>query len=220
MTALAKEAPNCGIYFSSIVHVDDAGRLLPIPSSNFSAPNRQLDPRFLAQRNELLFPGQLFRPSLAKPLGGFREASLFCGDWEMWFKLAYYFGAAQTSRPVAFSRSHEGIERGTNQIVRSGRKHALDFVQAKRNLAILRKTYPNERFDRRMAMLASPLPIRHFLPNAAMMSPRFLRYNCNLLLLSHAPDWRYAVFQLFVRVFGAKFIQVISRILGPFAARS
>lgn len=220
MMALAQEAPGCGIYFSSIIHVDQSGKLLPIPSSSVPGSFRRLDPRSLAHANDMLFPGQLFRCDLARGLGGFREASQFCGDWEMWFKLAYYFGAAQTSSPVAYSRSHEGIERGTNKIVRSGRKHALDFVQAKRNLAILRGTYPGEYFDRRTAVRVSPLPIRHFLPNVAMMSSRYLRYNRSLVLLSHAPHWRYAMFQVLIRFLGVHFVRALSQLLGAFSPRT
>ncbi len=172
MIDLARQAPDCGIYFSSITHVDYSGRQLPSSSIDFSGAFRKLDARSLAQVNDVLFPGQLFRADLAGRLGGFRDASQFCGDWEMWFKLTYYFGAAQTNRPVAYCRSHEGVERGTNKVVRSGRKHALDFVQVKRNIALLPKGDQGKFFDRRQAMQSSPLPIRHFLPYAAEMTPR------------------------------------------------
>jgi glycosyltransferase involved in cell wall biosynthesis len=213
MIDLARQAPDCGIYFSSITHVDYSGRQLPLSSTDFSSAYRKLDPRSLAQVNDVLFPGQLFRADLARRLGGFREASQFCGDWEMWFKLAHYFGAAQTSRPVAYCRSHEGDERGTNKVVRNGRKHALDFVQAKRNLAILRSTCPDEVFDRKQIMQRLPLPIRYLLPYAATMSPRLLRYNTSLLLLSRSPHWRYRAFQIAVCILGPQLVRVLSRLL-------
>lgn len=219
MVELARDVPDCGIYFSSIIHIDHSGRPLPIPTTSLPGSFRRLDPRLLAQVNDMLFPGQLFRSDLAQMVGGFREASQFCGDWEMWFKLAFYFGAAQTNRPVAYSRSHEGIERGTNKVVRSGRKRALDFVQAKRNLALLRKTHPDVYLNRREAMQVSPLPIRHFLPFAATMSARLLRYNRSLLLMSTPLRWRYAAFQTAVRILGTNFIRALSRLLGMFAKR-
>lgn len=214
MIELANEAPNCGIYFSSVIHVDRSRQRLPAPAA-FAGSFRRLEPRSLAKVNDVLFPGQLFRADLAQKLGGFREASQFCGDWEMWFKLTYHFGAAQTSRPVAYARSHEGLERGTNKVVRSGRKHALDFVQSKRNLALLHKTFPEESFNRRASMQASPLPIRHLLPYAARMSNRLLRYNTQLLLLSRPFYWRYAVFQALTRLFGPGFVRLLSRTLMP-----
>jgi glycosyltransferase involved in cell wall biosynthesis len=219
MIALAQEAPDCGIYFSSIIHVDQFGKLLPVPSSDVPGSFRRLDPRSLAHGNDMLFPGQLFRCDLARTLGGFREASQFCGDWEMWFKLAYYFGAAQTSSPVAYNRSHEGVERGTNKIVRNGRKYALDFVQVKRNLALLRKTHPGEYLDRRKALSSFPIPTRLLLPYAARMPSRLLRYNWRLLLLSRPPHWRYAAFQAVVRLLGPAFLRPLSRVFAIFTPR-
>jgi len=213
MIDLAMEVSHCGIYFSSIIHVDHCGRPLPISSGSASRSSRRLDARSLAQVNDLLFPGQLFRTDLARMLGGFREASQFCGDWEMWFKIAYFFGAAQTNRPVAFSRSHEDFGRGTNKVVRTGRKHALDYVQAKRNVALLRRKYPDERFDRKRALAASPLPTRTFFLNAKDMSPRLLRYNVGLLSHSQPPNSRYLILQKIVRLLGPNFVRIVSSIL-------
>ncbi len=219
MEELAEALPNRGAYFSSIIHVDDSNRLLPIPVRQLLGPFREIDPCALAHVNDVLFPGQLLRVDHARALGGFRETSQFCGDWEMWFKLAYHFGAAQTNRPVAFSRSHEGVERGTNRIVRTGRKHALDFIQAKRNLCLLRKTHPNAVFDRRKMMQESPLPTRDLLQNAATMSPRLVRYNLSLLSLSHPPHWRYRAFQAVARLVGPRFVRALSTLQKKNAAR-
>jgi len=214
MEEIGEALPDRGIYFSSITHVDNSNRLLQIPVREFPGSFREIDPRALAYVNDVLFPGQLLRVDHARAQGGFRETSQFCGDWEMWFKLAHYFGAAQTKKAVAFARSHEGIERGTNKIVRTGRKHALDFVQAKRNLRLIRETQANGFFDRRIALRKAPLPTRHLLPHASAMSPRLLRYNVGLLLLSHPPHWRYAVFQFAVRIFGPRFVLGVSRLFG------
>ena len=137
-----------------------------------------------------------------------------CGlNWRIILVLHRRTGLLRTSR------SHEGIERGTNKVVRSGRKRALDFVQAKRNLALLRKTHPDVYLNRREAMQVSPLPIRHFLPFAATMSARLLRYNRSLLLMSTPLRWRYAAFQTAVRILGTNFIRALSRLLGMFAKR-
>jgi len=213
MVEAATLAPNCGIYFSEVVNVNARGQSLPSYPSQFSGNFRRLDVRSLAYANDVLFPGQLFRVECAKKLGGFRESSQFCGDWEMWFKIAYFFGAAQTNRPVAFSRSHEDFGRGTNKVVRTGRKHALDYVQAKRNVALLRRKYPDERFDRKRALAASPLPTRTFFLNAKDMSPRLLRYNVGLLSHSQPPNSRYLILQKIVRLLGPNFVRIVSSIL-------
>ena len=69
------------------------------------------------------------------------------------------------------------------------------------------------------ALQASPLPIRYFLPYAATMSSRFLRYNRSLLLLSRPPHCKYAAFQIVVRVMGLNFVSALSRLLGRFPLR-
>ncbi|PZR73148.1 MAG: hypothetical protein DLM52_11635 [Chthoniobacterales bacterium] len=213
MQELAHPLPNLGIYFSSVVEVSEAGEPVLPASPAIHERFRRIDPRSLAFKNDVLFPGQLLRVKYARSVGGFRQNSQFCGDWEMWFKLAYHYGAAQTSRQLAFSRSHRGLERGTNKVVVRGRKHALDFVQVKRNLAQLRQTESGARFDRRQLLKNSPLPAGLLIRNAQYMSSRLLDYNRKLLLLSTAPHWRYRIFQAFARLCGPHFMRVVSKLL-------
>ncbi|HEY4285253.1 MAG TPA: glycosyltransferase family 2 protein [Chthoniobacterales bacterium] len=213
MIDLEKAVPGCGIYFSSTIQIDELNRRLPIPTHYFAGEFRRIDPRSFAYANDVLFPGQLFRVDRALSVGGFRESSQFCADWEMWFKLAFHFGAAQTARAVSYSRAHQGIERGTNKVVRLGRKHALDFVQAKRNVRLLRKTYPEEHFDRRKILRDYPLPTRELLQNAPYMTRRLVRYNAGLLLHSPPPNPSYALFQTAVRFLGPAFVLYVSSIV-------
>jgi len=74
---------------------------------------------------------------------------------------ALRFGAAQSATEVSTVRSHEGIDRGTSIVLRKGWKCALDNVQRKRNLALLKRekgiVIP---FERSKLLEHSPIPSR------------------------------------------------------------
>jgi hypothetical protein len=171
----------------------------------------EIDVVEFAKINHLLFPGQLLNVAAARQVGGFRKFSKFCGDWEMWFKLTAGFGGAQTARAVSFTRSHAGAERGTNAIDRAGVKDILDHVQRKRNLAQLRQTGMPVTCRREELYQASPLPSSLLLRHGRGYSERILRYNVHLFCRSRAPHLGYALVQAGARLFGPRFIRLLSR---------
>jgi glycosyltransferase involved in cell wall biosynthesis len=209
MIELESESPGCALYLGRTMFVDDRGQLSPEQDSR-TVPGRWV-------RRDLMdilylpfcFAGHLFRVSDVRSVGGFRETSFMCGDWEMWAKLIDFGGAAQTSRIVAFNRSHEGWDRGSNQVARSGRHIPTTIAQHKRILALLAKKQAL-RFDRPGWQRRSPMSTRFLLRYGRTLSPRLLRYHVKLLLLSPPLHWRYGLFQNMTRVGGVGFVKLAS----------
>jgi hypothetical protein len=212
MLALAKAAPQRALYFGQSARLEEDGKTYPPLPVSWTNDRRDLDPIELADECFLLFPGQLLRIADARAVGGFRRMSFFTGDWDMWFKLALRFGAAQSAAEVSVVRSHEGADRGTSRVVRMGWKWALDNVQRKRNLAALQKekgiTVP---FDRTKLLRESPIPSRLLLRHARTFSRRMLAYNAWLLTHSRPPNARYAGLQWLVRLLGPRVLRIASR---------
>ncbi len=210
MLELSRQAPDLGFYFGQVAIINDAGDSLPSPS--FPSPNswREVDLVSFANMDPVLFPGQLLCVPFARALGGFRSASLFTGDWEMWFKLSAAHGSAQTRERVAHVRAHLGTERGTRQIEKSGKKFVMDNVQRKRNLAILKKMGYAVQFERQPKDWPA-IPSRFLIQNGVGFSPRIMAYNTRLFLSSRPPHWRYAGLQFAVRLFGAALLRTLSR---------
>jgi glycosyltransferase involved in cell wall biosynthesis len=210
MIELAEAAPNRALYFGLGDIVDTAGRRLNDNSRSISFAWRELDLDDWARYNPVCFPGQLFNVAAARALGGFRAASRYCADWEMWFKLALTYGSAVTNRVVANYREHHSIGRGTTAVDISGRKYAYENMQRKRHVAWMRKLKPSVRLDRRILHQESPIPIRFLLRHGYRFSSRMLRYNAGLLHLSGAPHRRYRLFQLVTRLFTWRSLRVTS----------
>ncbi len=211
MLALSHAAPKRAIYFGRAAFLEGQ-KILPLPPVAWSNGWRDLDPVEFADENAVLFPGQLFSIASAQTIGGFRTASYFTGDWDMWFRLALIFGAAQHSAEVALNRSHEGDDRGTSIVIRKGWKWALDNVQRKRNLALLRQekgiVVP---FERAKLLRQSPIPSRLLLRYARGFSRRILFYNAWLFTHSRPPHWRYSALQWLARLLGPQSLRVLAR---------
>ncbi len=213
MVSLAKVAPSSAIYFCRCEVADESGTVLPCSDHgfyDFPPPWRVLNIENFARFNQVLFPGQLFHIASARAVGGFRNGSLFAGDWEMWFRLAFHFGAAQTHASVAVCRNHSDAGRGTNRIVRIGRKRALDIVQTRRNFALLRTRQPDALVSRRELLRASPISIKEMLDFMGGFSPRIVRYHLGLLHESTAPNFRYALLQKLVSIGGVPFLRMVA----------
>jgi hypothetical protein len=159
------------------------------------------------------FPGHLFRVDYARELGGFRETSQFCGDWEMWSNLIARYGGAQTSAIVAYNRRHSSVGRGCTRIHLNGRLRPLVFVQQKRVLRMLRESGAGAIFDRAEFLRKSPMSVDYLIEHGAQLPPRILRYNVGLLLRSKPPSAQYAVFQAVARVLGVPFVKTASRLV-------
>jgi len=137
MIELETASPGCALYLGRTLHVNRNGEILP-EQDNRTVPSRWIK-RDLMDILYLpfCFAGHLFRVADARAVGGFRESSFMCGDWEMWAKLMASGGAAQSSRVVAFNRNHEGWDRGSNEATRSGRHLPTTIAQHKRILALM-----------------------------------------------------------------------------------
>jgi len=231
MIELARLAPGCGLYFGWTHLVNELGNPLPTvlhhvykamvdgkgnPLSG-AEPWRNtgrwkpIDLGAVLYATAFQFPGQLFPVQLAKKLGGFRETSYFCGDWEMWANLIADSGGAQTAEYVAFNRCHAGWDRGCTQIVATGRLLPTTIMQHKRVLALMRRSKPIE-FDRSIYTRGLPVSVR-FLVQYGPLLPRYLfNYQLKMFLLSRPPHWRYAFIQQCVRIGGAGFIHLASKL--------
>jgi len=210
MLKLSKEAPNHALYLGLQALLENGKTQHPAPVS-WEKNWREADIIAAADENFMLFPGQLFQIAAAYNIGGFRTASYFTGDWDMWFRLALKFGAAQAATEVSITRGHNGFDRGSSLVLRKGWKWALDNVQRKRNLILLQQergiTIP---FDRAKFLRENPISSRLLLRHAKKFTRRILRYNWWLFTHSKPPSWYYALFQWLVRLIGPKSLRIFS----------
>jgi glycosyltransferase involved in cell wall biosynthesis len=217
MLDLKQAVPDCDLYIGLAAFVDEQGKLLserrqePRPVTGTSARIHLDDILY----NPFLFPGHLFRVAAARQLGGFRETSIFCGDWEMWAKLTAKGGAALHSRIVAFVRTHGGWDRGTNKVARNGKLLPAACVQHKRILALM-PPGPGSKFNRARFQKHRCVSIRSLLRYSHGFSPRLRAYHFRLFMLSPPPHWRYALFQKAARLGGPAFVSALSRVWSCF----
>ncbi|MGO8763804.1 MAG: glycosyltransferase family 2 protein [Limisphaerales bacterium] len=211
MLTLAKDAPGRALYCGRWAIQQGNGKIFPARAVSWPKTWREIDVVKFADECFIFFPGNLFCVEAVKALGGFRTNSYFTGDWDMWFRLALKFGAAQTAAEVAVNRSHEGVDRGTSVVLRKGWKYALDNVQRKRNLALLRKekgmVIP---FDRAKLLEHNPIPSRWLFRRASGFSERMLVYNWWLFIHSKPPHLSYAALQWLTRCLGPKTLRICS----------
>jgi glycosyltransferase involved in cell wall biosynthesis len=202
LLAVARAAPGRSLYFGRQARLEEDG-LHPAPPVNWPQPWADIDLRKFADVCYIYFPGQLFRIADARALGGFRTASFFTGDWDMWFRLTVKYGGVQSAAELAVVRGHEGVDRGTSIVVRKGWKWALDNLQRKRNLELLRREKRMDLpFDRLKLLRESPIPARGLLRHGRNFTRRMLRYNWWLYIQTPPPHWRYALLQTFFRLTG------------------
>ena len=209
MKELIGHVPNCGLYFGRANIVDENEKIIAPTFPPMDQAWRKVTLLDFTKLN-LLMPGQLIRKTAATSLGGFRPTSLYCGDYEMWCKLTAEFGAAQTAQTVCSIRHHSDWGRGTSRVERSGKIRGLTFVQQKRIAAMLKAAGKRWEFDRKQLLSESPISSTFLIQNAALFSPRMLKYNYRLLLDSKPPNWRYALFRKMAGAFGRRFLKLIS----------
>jgi glycosyltransferase involved in cell wall biosynthesis len=211
MIELEAQSPGCALYLGRTLNVNERGE--PVLEQDGRAVTGRWVKRDL--RDILYIPfcfaGHLFRVSDARAVGGFRETSYMCGDWEMWARLIALGGAAQSSRVVAFNRLHLGWDRGSVQAARNGRHIPTTVAQHKRILRLMDKSGALK-FDRLDWQRRTPMSTRFLLQYGQTLSPRLLRYHVRLLLLSPAPHWRYAVYQQCAKIAGADFVCLSSKL--------
>ena len=207
MLALQRQYPGNGLYFGGTTVLNELGQ----PLFEWPLPGRPGECRSVTLHDIKLdtpfaFPGQLFEIEKARAVGGFRETSQYCGDWELWCKLVARDGGACTPATVAFSREHAAWDRATNRVTRAGKEYPLNYVQIKRALHLLRQRGVSEKVDRITYQKRRPIPTRFLLRYGTGLSPRTLAYHRRLLLLSAPPSAGYALFQLAVRICGTRFL--------------
>lgn len=209
---LSRRFPGRGLYFGGFEQVDEAGNPLRRPRRITEETWGPVDPELLARYNGLGFPGHLLNVAQARSQGGFRAASQYCGDWEMWFRMAWHHGAARTSVPVAFIRESMDDRRATSRVIRSGRNQALTNVQRKRNYALLQPNAPGHGFDRRQVQRQFPLAVKYLLDYGAALSPRLLAYHAGLLLTSASPTGWHALYKCLLGCLGWRFAKMTSAV--------
>jgi glycosyltransferase involved in cell wall biosynthesis len=216
MVELAEATPGRALYYGLGDIVDSAGQPREVRPRSSTFAWHELDLEEWARYDPVCFPTQLFNVGAARALGGFRPSSRYCADWEMWFKLALNYGTAATNRVVANYREYHAVGRGTSDVDISGRKYACVNMQRKRHMAWLRQKKPTVRFNRQALFGESPLPSRFILQYGYAFSPRMLRYNTDLLLISTAPHFGYRLVQLFAMLFSWRSLRMLSRIFNLF----
>jgi len=212
MFELMDACPERALYYGACHTVDRNGtRTITLPAPTKFTPS-ELPLEQWTNYDPVCFPGQLFKVANARAVGGFRPGSQYCGDWEMWFRLALRGGTASTNRVIANYREHATLGRGTTRVDVSGRKYAYVNLQRKRHAAWLRESGIETRFDREARQCETPMPTRFLLDHAHGFSPRMLRYNAGLFFLSRAPHLSYRLVQMTVRLLSWRSLQVISLI--------
>jgi len=212
MIELAQAAPGRALYYGLGDVVDSTGKARQLRPRSTSFAWHELDLEDWARYDPVCFPAQLFNVEAARAVGGFRPSSGYCADWEMWFRLAMRYGAAATNRVVAKYREYHEAGRGTSNVDISGRKYALVNMQRKRHFAWLRQKKPEAGFDRHVLFKESPVPSRFILQYGHAFSPRMLRYNAGLLLVSTSPHFAYRVLQILATIFSWRSLRVVSLI--------
>ena len=217
MIKTAALAPGRSLYFGQATVVTAEGKPSPLYSLEpMTTPWRESRLEEILYLTPFPFAGHIFCVADALQVGCFRTFSQYCGDWETWALLIQLHGAAKSKERVAFTRSHDGPERGTNKIILGGRLRPLTFVQHKRILMLLRKSGRTAVFDRRDFMRRVPMAIRYLLRYGAGLSPRMFRYHYGLLILSKSPHVSYGSFQFLARLLGLRFLRILSQFFGRF----
>ena len=210
MLKLAQAAPGRGLYYGCQSTLS-GGVITPPRPEAWPKNWRETDTTAAADVNFMLFPGQLLHVASALQIGGFETHSYFTGDWDMWFRLAVQFGAAQSAAEVSTVRSHETEGRGTLLVERKGWKWALDNRQRKRNLNYLKQVKGVAMpFDRLKLLKTSPVPLRLLLRCAHGFTRRISYYNWWLFTRSRPPHWRYVALQTLLRLLGPSGLRMIS----------
>lgn len=210
MLKLHTAAPGRGLYFGNYVAVSSSGVTLYLGEPVVNGTWRSIDLRALADSNRLGFGGHLFPVEYVRQSGGFRSTSLFCGDWEMWFKLAADYGGALTTTPVVVSRLYQDQRKGTSKVVRKGLNHAANIVQRKRNYAWLKRAgvLKQVKFDNLRAL--SPIGPRELLIHGPAFSRRMFRYNVKLFLRTPPASPAQLALQWVCRAGGIGLMRILS----------
>ena len=214
MLALYAAAPGRGIYFGNYTVVNSNGDPVNLCRELAKQPWCEIDLRTLADINWLGFGGHLFSKECVQRLGGFRPGSVFCGDWEMWFKLCATFTGIYTTTPVVVARQYEDRRKGTSKVARSGRNHVANIVQRKRNYAWLKQAGLAQEVDVAALRAGEAAGVRLILLHGSGFSRRMFRYNAQLFLFFSPASRLQQLFRLMFQLGGVRLLRFLSEICG------
>ncbi len=219
MLTLSSKFPGKVLLVGGFHVVNENGTILHSVGSTDSSDTREIAPMEFAWSNPIVFAGQLMKVQSAIDVGGFRKTSQYCGDWEMWTKLALHSGVAATTRIVAGMREHQVAGRGTGKVDLNGKKYALVYAQVKRNISSLKKEASLEMpFDRRRIATRTPFSIG-FLLRIAKLSDRMVNYNATLFAMTPSRSVAQTLMKIGIQFFGPRFVVFTSRIIGFFESK-
>jgi glycosyltransferase involved in cell wall biosynthesis len=211
MLKLHEAAPGCGLYFGNMRNIDTTGRTVHLGTDVADGSWQRIDLRKLADSNLLGFAGHLMRAEHVRKLGGFRAASRYAGDWEMWFRLAAHFDGAQTGTEVAVMRVYNDRRKGTSKVSRTGENFLATIVQRKRNYAYLKRIGLVQRVDVWELRKTTILTVKFMLWYGKDFSPHTLAYNAKLLLVMPPQSHLQRLLRIAIVCFGARFITLLSK---------
>jgi len=211
---LHQAVPGRGLYFGNFVVVNSVGEGVEYERVAVSNSWQEIDLRSLADKNTLGFAGNLLNVEAAKRAGGFRSTSFFCGDWEMWFKIAAQSGGVQTGVEIVYVRYYEDWRKGTSKVIRAGQDFAATSIQRKRNYACLKQLGKIPAFNPRTLRDRTPMSVRNLIIFGSNFSPRMFRYNVGLLLANRVLTGRQKLFRMAIRMLGPGFVKALSRLCG------
>jgi glycosyltransferase involved in cell wall biosynthesis len=217
MLNLHQAAPDRGLYFGRSRDIDPAGQIVRFGQPVVADPWQEIDLRALADKNLLGYEGHLFPVEYVRNVGGFRNSSRYCGDWEMWFKLVSRYGGVQTGTEVAVVRLYEDQRKGTSKVCRAGENYLATIVQRKRNYAYLKKAGRIQGYDVKALRYKTNMSCKYMIWHGARFSRRILDYNIRLFLGFPSLSLRERLFQLALRVFGRGLVKLCSRLSGVWA---
>jgi glycosyltransferase involved in cell wall biosynthesis len=210
MLKLYEAAPGRGLYFGNFETVDSTGRVTQAEHPATGAFWQDIEVRALADWNLLRFAGHVFPIEYARTVGGFRNTSLYCGDWEMWFQLVSRYGGVRTGTTVAAVRFYEDWKKGTSKVGRAGKIYLATNVQRKRNYACLRRSGQIADFDFRTVRGNVGMSLKDLFCYGGTFSRRILDYNIHLFLASRPRSFRQRALQAALRILGSRLVRLCS----------
>lgn len=135
--------PGYALYFGLENEIDEKGAIrvskLPLVTRQCEA----ISPVQFALHNQFGAAGALLHRDTIKKLSGFDSRAKMTPDWDLWVRICLYSGAVRIREIVASYRSYFDMSRGTSLQEIDGSCLIRIKVQQRRNIARLKKVYPD-----------------------------------------------------------------------------
>jgi glycosyltransferase involved in cell wall biosynthesis len=138
-----REMPGRALYFGLDDSIDEKGNVRISKARLVDHHLVEIPPEVYAIKNQFCAAGALFNREIALALGGFPRGAGMTLDWDLWVRLTLHSGAVRTNAITAQYREYTDPNRSTSIYERSGDKLVKIRVQLKRNLARLRRKFPD-----------------------------------------------------------------------------